>query len=294
MLITDIHIRDPFIMPEKGHYYLYGTTDDNAWEGKARGFSTYESLDLKEWRGPFEVFTPPDGFWADENFWAPEVYTYKGSYYMFASFKTKGKPRTTQILTASGPLGPFMPHSDNNLTPLGWECLDGTLYLDEEGTPYMVFCHEWLQVGDGEICAVRLSLDLKISTGKSTVLFHASEAPWSSPNTGRVPSFGKNNYVTDGPFLYKANDGELLMLWSSYTKDGYAIGVSRSETGKIYGPWKHDQTPVYKKDGGHGMMFKTFDGRLMLTLHSPNETPDERPLLIELLDCDGQLKVVDR
>lgn len=289
MLITDIHIRDPFIMPEKGRYYLYGTTDDNAWEGKARGFSSYESLDLKEWRGPFEVFTPPAGFWADENFWAPEVYAYQSSYYMFASFKAKGKARTTQILTASDPLGPFVPHSGSNLTPPGWECLDGTLYLDGEGTPFMIFCHEWIQIGDGEICAVQLSPDLKISAGKSAVLFHASEAPWSSPNTGRIPSLGKSSYVTDGPFLYRANNGELLMLWSSYTKNGYAVGVSRSETGNIYGPWKHDPIPIYEKNGGHGMLFKTFDGRLMLALHAPNETPNERPCLIELLDCDGRL-----
>ena len=37
------------------------------------------------------------------------------------------------------------------VTPDGWQSLDGTLYVDRSGKPWMVFCHEWLQVGDGQM-----------------------------------------------------------------------------------------------------------------------------------------------
>jgi len=159
----DVQIRDPFVFPvaSEGKYYLYGTTDKNAWKGKATGFDVYVSSDLENWEGPFAAFRPETGFWADENFWAPEVYLYNGYYYMFASFKTKGKCRGTQMLSAKSPLGPFSPHSEGPVTPHEWECLDGTLYINENGKPWMVFCHEWLQIDDGEICAVRLTKDLK-------------------------------------------------------------------------------------------------------------------------------------
>lgn len=55
---------------------------------------------------------------------------------------------------------PFVPLSDGPVTPADWECLDGTLYVAADGTPYLVFCHEWLQVKDGEMCAMPLTPDL--------------------------------------------------------------------------------------------------------------------------------------
>lgn len=39
------------------------------------------------------------------------------------------------------------------------------------------------------------------------------------------------------------------------------------------------------------MLFHTPDGRLMLALHSPNETPLERPVFYELEEKGGKLAV---
>ena len=39
------------------------------------------------------------------------------------------------------------------------------------------------------------------------------------------------------------------------------------------------------------MLFATLDGKLMLTLHSPNETPLERPAFYEMEERDGKLAV---
>ena len=40
-----------------------------------------------------------------------------------------------------------------------------------------------------------------------------------------------------------------------------------------------------------GMAFHTFEGKLMLTFHRPNETPLERPVFIELEDTGSGLRV---
>ena len=61
---------------------------------------------------------------------------------------------------------PFVPLSDGPVTPADWECLDGTLYVAANGTPYLVFCHEWLQVKDGEMCAMPLTPDLTAAAGE--------------------------------------------------------------------------------------------------------------------------------
>lgn len=282
-----IQMRDPFVLPHapEGMYYLYGSTDKNIWKGKATGFDVYRSKDLETWEGPFPAFRPPAGFWSDTNYWAPEVHPYRGKFYMFATFKADGVCRGTQILAADHPLGPFVPHSDGPVTPRDWECLDGTLHVDEEGQPWMIFCHEWVQITNGTINAVRLSENLDRAVGEPVLLFSARDAAWAEAIRGGA------GYVTDGPFLYRARNGRLLMLWSSFRGGNYAQGIAVSKSGHLLGPWEQEPAPLYERDGGHGMIFTAFDGRLYLALHAPNHTPEERPVFLELAEEDGRLSI---
>ncbi|MBB6729525.1 family 43 glycosylhydrolase [Cohnella zeiphila] len=290
----DIQIRDPFVLPDPaaGKYYLFGSTDANIW-GPGTGFDAYAGDNLDDWEGPFPVFRPPAGFYSDTNFWAPEVYAVGGRYYMFATFRRKDNGRLgTAVLAADGPLGPFAPHSPAPVTPESWTSLDGSLYTDESGRPWMVFCHEWQQIGDGEVCAVRLSADLKEAEGELVTLFRASEAPWTTPFVSpRYPD--TVNYVTDGPFLFRGPSGSLYMLWASFIDNTYALGVARSESGDVLGPWIHQPEALYRNDGGHGMVFRAFDGRLLLTIHAPNRTPEERPLFMEIEERDGRIGLAE-
>jgi hypothetical protein len=64
--------------------------------------------------------------------------------------------------------------------------------------------------------------------------------------------------------------------------------VRKSAGGKLAGPWSKDEI-LFRENGGHGMIFRTFDGRLMLTLHQPNNTPNERMMLFELEDTGETL-----
>ena len=282
---AEINIRDPFVVvaAEERKYYLFGTTGADTWSGRPAGFDVYAGADLQHWEGPFPAFRPAPAFWSDRNYWAPEVHRYQGRYFMFASFKAENVCRGTQVLVSDSLTGPFQPHSAGPLTPRDWECLDGTLFVDSEQQPWMVFCHEWVQVHDGEICARRLSADLSQAVGQAALLFRASEAPWITPYAGQT------DYVTDGPFLHRAVGGELLMLWSSFNNGAYTLGVARSQSGKVTGPWSQDAEPLFKEDGGHGMIFRTFDGELMLTVHRPNSTLNERPIFVPIRETGGIL-----
>ena len=167
MKLGEITIRDPFIFPDAAGrcYYLYGTTLKERGYAET-GFYGFKSRDLKEWDGPFPVFIPDGSFWADSDFWAPEVHFYHGKYYMFATFRKDGFCRGTQILFSETPDGMFVPLTEKPVTPPDWECLDGTLFVDDNGIPYMIFCHEWLQVSDGEMCVMPLSADLREAAGE--------------------------------------------------------------------------------------------------------------------------------
>ncbi len=287
MKLEEINLRDPFIFPHEGIYYLTGTRAVTCW-GEADGFDGYRSRDLKEWEGPFEIFDRPEGFRADRNYWAPEIHAYRGNFYLFATFgyRTDSQDESTHkkgthILRADHPLGPYSLWSKGSVTPEAWNCLDGTFYSAPDGTPYMVFSHEWEDLGDGQICAVRLSADLRRAEGLPFTLFSASQAqPWVKSITHR--RWDGPVYVTDGPFLYRKSFSELLLLWATFGAGGYAEGLARSDNGEITGHWTVDETPLFDRDGGHGMVFRTFEGDLQLVLHQPNETPKEHPVLIPI------------
>jgi hypothetical protein len=81
------------------------------------------------------------------------------------------------------------------------------------------------------------------------------------------------------------------MIWSSFGKGGYTTGVAISDSGKLAGPWKQSPEALYGQDGGHGMLFSTFEGKIMMVLHSPNNQ-GARPRIFELEDTGDNLRLV--
>jgi arabinan endo-1,5-alpha-L-arabinosidase len=258
----------------------------------------FTSKDLINWEGPHIIFQTPKDLWGDINIvgiWAPELHFYKGKYYLFLTFDTDLKlseqwrdwlprvRRASQILVGDSPLGPFKPFQNRSTLPPDMMTLDGTLW-EEDGVPYMVFAHEWVQIKDGTIEFVRLKGDLSETIGEPKKLFDGSDAPWAR----KSPQW--SCWVTDGPYLYKSKSGKLFMIWSSFGTTGYMVGVAVSDSGKLAGPWKQRSEPLYAADGGHGMIFKRFDGGLMLVLHSPNKMT-ERAKLFEIEDTGETLRV---
>jgi hypothetical protein len=305
MQFSDFYVHDPYIVAYKPTltYYLYNAAGARQLGGQRGGVAAYKSKDLLHWDGPYPVFQVPDGLWADprEGVWAPEVHLYRGRYYLLATLhnsKTmlkytdeskvpmyQGKKayphmRGTQIFVADSPDGPFTPLSNSPAPPAELMTLDGTLYV-EGRVPYMVYAHEWLQVLDGTMEAVPLKPDLSARAGEPFLLFKASEAPW-------VKAQPEKTYVTDGPCLYRTKKGKLLMLWSSYRDGLYVETLAHSTSGKLKGPWKQDDVLV-GNDSGHGMLFESFDGKLMLVLHQPFR--QARGKLFEMEDTGDTLRV---
>ncbi len=303
--IDEIRIRDPFIFADTvtQNYYMYAQMDnrlDRLKDNKQnKGVDVYVSSDLKKWKQPQTVLLLPDIFWARNMVWAPEMHEYNGKYYLFTTLtsselhKNMKKPegqtdwpdfhkRGTQIFVSDSPMGPFIAFDNKPHTPENWMALDGTLYVENK-VPYMIFCHEWVEIIDGSMDYIQLSSDLSKPVGNSHKMFHASEAKWST---------NKLSKVTDGCFMHKTKTGKLLMIWSSFGEKGYAIGIAESKSGKLKGPWIQQDELLFKQDGGHGMIFKTFENKLLLALHQPNSpSGQERLKLFEIVDTGESLKL---
>ena len=283
--LSEIRIRDPFILPDEPSktYYMYASAHGPA----GRGVGAYNSRDLKDWSELSLVFDASTMPQPPQMVWAPEVHPFGGKYYLFTTL-THGdgrqQKRGTYILVSGSPKGPFRPLRDRSHTPPDWMALDGTLYV-EEGVPWMVFCHEWVQITNGTMELVRLRPDLSDTAGAPATLFRAGDAPWVRE---LKPARG---LVTDGAFLHRTRSGKLVMIWSSFGDQGYAVGQAVSASGKIAGPWSQAPERLFTEDGGHAMIFRTFDGKLMLTLHQPNSGGKERARLFQVDDSGDLLRI---
>jgi len=252
-------LRDPCVIYHEGVYYVYGT-------GWVCYKNTSGSLD-GGWTGPYEVAVAPEN--CVDNKWAPEVHFYKGSFYMFTTYKSsKNGHRGCTIMKSKSPMGPFVEISDGHLTPDDWDAIDGTFYVDPDGQPWMIFVHEWTCTPDGvgRMACAQLSDDLTHFISEPVEMFRADDPKWAK---------GK---VTDGCWMYTTEKGSLLMIWSNWDAYGYCVGIARSESGLVIGPWVQEEKLLYSKsmtnqyDGGHGMLFTHTDGQLYLSLHSPNDS----------------------
>lgn len=304
--ISDINIRDPFIYanPADSTYYLYRSKSP-AWDVGAErgGVQVLKSKDLKSWSEPEQVLEVPADNWATGTIWAPEMHKIADRYYLFATVNDTiswkkplgGHPaycqRGTQIFVSDSPSGPFVAFDEKlPATPMGHMCLDGT-YFNDRGRHYMVYCHEWVELTDGTVELVELTPDMR-PCGVPVRLFCGSAAPWS---TGGGNFGGEKTYVTDGVFLYRSPEsGNLYMIWSSFHHGNYAVGVARSKTGRITGPWIQHPQPLMSQDGGHGMIFTDFHGNLRLVLHGPNMPEGaERARIFTIADNGTTLRFAD-
>ena len=209
--------------------------------------------------------------------WAAELHAYKEKYYYFATFTNRNvkidtvgnnviERRASHVLVSDKPDGPYVPMSDPLYLPANMPTLDGTFWIDTDGKPYMIYCHEWLQNLNGTMEKLPLKEDLSGPAGPGKILFRASDSPWSREKDSQGnDTFNK---VTDGPYLFRTGTGRLGMIWTSWIYDVYSQGVVYSESGTLDGPWVQQKEPITPPNFGHGMLFQTLEGKWLMSVHS--------------------------
>ncbi|MBN1767137.1 MAG: family 43 glycosylhydrolase [Prolixibacteraceae bacterium] len=300
--LDELSMSDPFIFTDKktNTYYLTST-----------GGNLYKSKDLKMWEGPHSIIDLT-GTWMD-SLWvaAAEIHHFNDKYYLAGTWSDhttliEAVPRRynvpmnqTQLLVANSVEGPYKPlvqEYDFCLGPKDWDIIDGTLY-EENDTVYLVFVHEWTQIIDGTMDYFPLSEDLTHRTAEPKTMFRASEAAWSKEmNSIGEATFGMKmpGWVTDGPQMFRTQTGKLGMLWSSWGENRYAQGIAYSESGSIKGPWVQEEEAFKGDNSGHGMLFKTFEGKTLFIIHHAEERGPRKPQIYEVDDSGDKLILGER
>ena len=293
----EVNIRDPYVLVDNGKYYLYGTRSETCWED-AYGFDCYVSGDLKDFEGPIEIFKKPENFFATHSYWAPECYKINGCYYLVTTFGAPDIKKGIYVLKSDSPTGPFSLYSDR-LTPVNWSCIDGTVFTDA-GKVYLVFSHSFEDAmdgsgtADGDFCVMELAADLSKPVSAPQKLFSPKDVTWARTVPFAKKEFGIDGdcYFSDGPGFIRHEDGNLYMIFSSWSENGYAVGAARSASGDISGPWDIQKEPLFPENGGHGMFFSDLDGNLILTLHYPNDRFKEHPSFWKVSAENGILNII--
>lgn len=294
-----IRLSDPFVLADEASrtYYMTGT-----------GGQLWKSKDLQRWDGPYTVTQTDPQSWMGPRpmIWAAELHQYKGKYYYFATFTNRSvkidtvkgnviERRACHVLVSDKPDGPYVPMADETYLPADQPTLDATFFIDKDRKPYMIFCHEWLQNWNGTVEKIELKPDLSGVVGNRKLLFRAFDSPWSreKDEQGNVIP----NKVTDGPFAFRTQTGALGMIWTSWVYSDYTQGVAYSTSGTLDGPWVQEPEPITPPNFGHGMIFRTFDGKLLLCCHSHYNDRGNYiriPAFFLLDDSGDRIKVLGR
>lgn len=175
---------DPFVMRWNGEYYLYMSTRDNE-----TGVKCFTSRDLVNWSYCGLCCTED----ITKGAYAPEVYYYNGSFYMYTSPAGHGH----YVLKSESPTGPFVKASEN----LGLS-IDGSVFMAEDGKWY--FYH----AGGSSIEVNRMTSPVSIE-------------PFNSAINARMGGW------TEGPMVIQENGRYFITYTGNHVlSKGYRINYS--------------------------------------------------------------------
>lgn len=262
-------IGDPFIMRWNGMYYLYCSSLDS--EIGVRG---YKSADLVNW-APMTGEGLKEGYVSQDNVslaaYAPEVYYFNGTFYMYTSPAGAGH----YVLTSSAPEGPFVKATDN----FGMS-IDGSVLIDDDEQMYFMIAE------NGGIRMARMTDMLTVESSRP-LLTDTNIGGW-----------------TEGAYLLK-RDGIYYLTYTGnhVASDGYRIAYSTATdlTGNYSGAFTRAQnnpvalnTESELKGIGHSstVMGPDMDSHYLVYHYLNSSGGPNRSLGIDRLTFDGTMMSV--
>lgn len=274
---------DPFIMARDGVYYCFATST-------TKEFYTWKTGDLRDWSDArnTETVALAGAQWATGHFWAPEVYEYQSRYVMlYSACYGEGYNLRLGIAFADAPEGPYVDPLDKPLLDLGYCAIDASLFLEDDGTPYLFYvrdCDDNIINGKHEshTYGVRLAPDLLSVIGEPTCLTKPDTA-WELLSETTNPGFLWN----EGVSVMKHEGRYYLYYSANYTGTKY-YGVGVAVADSVLGPYiKQRNNPilghvetgngtVLASGPGHNSFFRVGDE--LFTAYHVNTNPAEPSL----------------
>ncbi len=251
-------LADPCIMEWQGKYYLYGTSDKSS-----EGFKVYVSNDLVKWSGAVGA---RKGFalhksdsWGDRSFWAPQVFRYKGKFYMAYAAN-----ESIAVAESDSPLGPFVQKVKQPITAAVKQ-IDPFVFIDDDGKKYLY--HVRVANGANRIFVAELTDNFQAIKSETLRECISATEDWENKEKAKWA-------VAEGPSILKYKGFYYLVYSTNHFRSiHYALGYAVSKS--PVGPWqKHTGNPVLSRLGtgrngtGHGDFVENPKGNLSYVFHT--------------------------
>lgn len=290
--LDSMDIKNPFIYLDRDALTYYMTGD---------GGELWISNNLRAWKGPYNALQLDKDTWmgVEPIITAPEIHKYNGKYYYVATFSrpdvvidnVRGKDivrESCQLLIADSVCGPYKPlQADAPLLKADRACSGGTFITDEYNTGFLIFNHNWEQGFEGTTEIIMMTENLSEQIGEPYIMFSASQNNWSIGED----SLGQKSWspVMEGPFLFDTEGMELGILFATEIEGKSALGVAYSEKNHgLNGPWHIEPAPMLTGGYGQAMLFKDFDGTLVMVLHKECVVGGKTKYIPQLIEMDQQ------
>ena len=284
-VLRDRFTADPAPLVVGDTAYLYVGRD----EAKGNDFFlmkewlAYSSKDLRHWTAHGPIMKPTDFKWAVSSAWAAQVVRRNSRYYLYATVQHDDTQpgMSIGVAVADNPLGPFKDARGSALvtdattpSPYGWNDIDPTVFLDDDGTA-------WLAWGN-------------------PVLYLARLKPSMTELDGPIEKIALPNY-TEGPWLSKRK-GMYYMTYASMAHQNVWERLSYATAPSPRGPWTYQGELTGQTRNSytiHPGIIGDFKGQSYLFYHNGELTvPDgesgagnRRSVAIDYLyyDADGRM-----
>ena len=219
-ILTDVFTADPAPLVDGDTVYLYTTHDEappRQWL-VMNDWLCYSSKDMKTWTPHGPVASKDTFDWGTHDAWAAQTIKKDGKYWLYVTLcgKDRYSGRAIGVAVSDKPEGPFKdaigkPLVWDSMTPgpVGWDDMDPTVFIDDDGTPWLAWGHTMLYVAKLKPNMTELDGDIRMM---------------------RLPNY------TEGPWLFKRN-GVYYMIYVSHILNGFHEMASYATATSMDGPW---------------------------------------------------------
>ena len=243
-IIQSYYTADPSPMVDGDTLYLYTSHDSDGPNSfyDMKDYKCFSTTDMVNWTyegtpAGIETFSAWSDLGSDGAAWAQQVVERNGKYYMYAPIRIKGGAWGIGVAVSDSPTGPFKDALGTYLIDAGWEGIDPTVFIDDDGQAYLYW-------GNPNLHCAKLNEDM-ISYDKS----FGDDGIMTMDMTDEAFGDGGDKdgaAYQEGPWFYK-RDGIYYMVYPAIVGNGGEFMAYSTSTGPI-GPWKY-QGPIMDTDG---------------------------------------------
>ena len=220
-IFTDAWTCDPAPLVVGDRLYVY-TGEDIYKDGENIGlpgnyniadWRVYSTTDMVHWRSHGVKLRPEDFPNGKKGIaWAAQCIQKGDKFYWYVTYNTPSGGQCIGVAIGDTPVGPFKPHpkplvEDKDTPGRGWNDIDPTVLIDDDGTAWLSWGHTNNYVAKLKDNMIELD--------------------------GEITDTGMQNY-TEGPWLYKRN-GMYYNFYPGMGRGGEVINYSTAKD--LKGPW---------------------------------------------------------